>query len=391
MIPIDESPNAVLEATARPAVRTCGVNAEYSVLPVSRPRLPFAHEILPFLEFIDTKCWYSNHGSLVTLLETKLSQRLGCDGPVAVTAASATAGLTATLLALQIPAGSLCVVPSWTFAATPHAARAAGLVPFFCDVDRETWALNPQQVKEELSCRSLPVGAVLAVSPFGAPLNLDEWEAFEEQTGVPVIIDAAAGFDSLRPSRIPSVVSLHATKILAAGEGGFIVSTDARLLGRIRACSNFGFSGSRTALWPAVNSKMSEYHAAVALADLYRWHGTRRKQGLIHSWYRNALEDLDDVSLQPGYGDGWVSATTNIVLAQDVVPQVAHELLQRGVETRSWWGRGCHVQPAFADCPRANLSITEDFASRVLGLPHFTDMQEEDVYRVRGALAAACS
>ncbi len=280
-------------------------------------------------------------------------------------------------------------MPSWTFVATPHAVRAAGLIPFFCDVDRRTWALNSQQVKEELSRTSLPIAAVLVVSPFGAPLNLYEWELFQEETGVPVVVDAAAGFDSLRASRIPCIVSLHATKILAAGEGGFTVSKDAPLLERIRACSNFGFSGTRTALCPSVNSKMSEYHAAVALADLYRWPGTRRKQTLIHSWYRQALKDMDGISLQPTYGDGWVSATTNIVLASDVVAQVAHRLQQQGIETRSWWGRGCHVQPAFADCPHADLSVTENFASRVLGVPHFPDMQEEDVYRVRAALAKA--
>ena len=175
-----------------------------------------------------------------------------------VTAASATAGITATLLAFRIPVGSLCLLPSWTFVATAHAVRAAGLIPFFHDVDRQTWALNPDQIRETLSRMSSRVGAVIAVSPFGAPLDIVAWETFQDRCGIPVLVDAAAGFDTLRATRIPSVVSLHATKILAAGEGGFVTTTDALLLERIRSCSNFGFCGFRNALWPAVNSKMSE-------------------------------------------------------------------------------------------------------------------------------------
>jgi dTDP-4-amino-4,6-dideoxygalactose transaminase len=354
-----------------------------------RPRLPSAREIFPYLEFIDEKGWYSNYGALVTLLEAKFSQHLGCDGPATVTAASATAGITATLLALQIPEGSLCVVPAWTFVATPHAIRAAGLAPFFHDVDRQTWALDPEQVRENLRRMPATVRAVMAVSPFGAPIDTNAWEAFQDQTGIPVLIDAAAAFDTVHASRIPSIVSLHATKILAAGEGGFIATTDTPLLERIRACSNFGFAGSRTAMCQAVNSKMSEYHAAVALADLYRWPGTRLKQVQINAWYRQALKQLNGVSLQPGYGDGWVGGTTNILLPTPSLAQISHQLLEQRVDSRSWWGAGCHVQPAFIDCPRGDLTVTEELASRVLGLPHFRDMEEGDVYWVIEALAKA--
>ena len=60
---------------------------------------------------------------------------------------------------------------------------------------------------------------------------------------------------------------------------------------------------------------------------------------------------------------------------------------QSGIETRTWWGEGCHVQPAFMDCPRGGLAVTEELGGRVLGLPHFPDMQKQDVDRVADALA----
>jgi len=355
-----------------------------------RPRLPSAAEILPYLEAIDEARWYSNYGPLVTRLEQQLARRLGMTAGGVVTTANATAGLTAALLARRAPAGSFCLMPSWTFAATAHAARAAGLIPWFHDVLRSTWALDPGAVRETLKPLAGKVGAVIAVSPFGAPLGIAPWRDLEEQTGIPVVVDAAAGFDSAVAGPIPQVVSLHATKILGAGEGGFVATTDPELRLRLVACCNFGFLDARSAMLPALNAKMSEYHAAVALAALDAWPATRALHIRIAGWYQNALARCEiarceAVRLQPGYGNGWATGTTNVILPRPA-EAVARHLRRGGIDTRAWWGQGCHVQPAFADCPRGPLPVTEELGASVLGLPHFPDMRERDVERVAEAL-----
>ncbi|HLK18285.1 MAG TPA: aminotransferase class I/II-fold pyridoxal phosphate-dependent enzyme [Bryobacteraceae bacterium] len=360
-----------------------------ALLPVLKPQLPLAANLLPYLEQIDQRRWYTNAGPLVTRLEERLSRRIGFENAGAVTAANATVAMTVALLARRIPAGSLCIVPSWTFVATPHAVRAAGLIPWFHDVDRRTWALNPDEVEETLRHANQPVAALVVVSPFGAPLNLESWQKFEDRTGIRVVVDAAAGFDTVRPSGIPLVVSLHATKILGAGEGGFVCSTDTRFLERFRAGCNFGFQGERIAMLPALNAKMSEYHAAVGLASLEQWRETRQQHARIMAWYREILPHVDRVSLQPGYGNGWVSATTSVILPAKSLSRIAAQLRAAGVESKTWWGEGCHCQPAFIDCPRTGLPVTEELGSRVLGLPHFPEMQRQDVERVSATLADA--
>jgi len=83
-------------------------------------------------------------------------------------------------------------------------------------------------------------------------------------------------FLALNPrGRVPVVVSLHATKALGIGEGGFVASTDHALIGAVARCCNFGFLGSRETRVPAFNAKMSEVHAAVGLAALDGWPRTR--------------------------------------------------------------------------------------------------------------------
>lgn len=360
-----------------------------AVMQVLRPSLPPAAELLPYLEEIDQRRWYSNSGALVVRLEEQLSRHLGFSGNGVITTANATLGLSVALLARRVPAGSICLVPSWTFAATPHAARAAGLIPWFVDVDRRSWALNPDHVTEMLKRMPRPVSALIVVSPFGAPIDVKAWEQFEDRTGVVVIVDAAAAFDATRRSHIPFVVSLHATKILGAGEGGFVTSTDSQFLERVRASCNFGFQGSRNAMLPALNAKMSEYHAAVALASLASWPETRNRHIRIMEWYRRAVARLDRVSLQPKYGHGWVSGTTSVLLPPSTRDRVSETLLQSGIETRLWWGTGCHTQPAFMDCPRGALPVTEELGGRVLGLPHFPDMRKQDVDLVVNSVSEA--
>jgi len=360
-------------------------------LQVLRPQLPSAADLLPYLAEIDQRRWYSNSGPLVVRLEEQLSRHLGFSSPGVITTANATLGLSAALMARRIPPGSICLLPSWTFAATPHAARVAGLIPWFIDVDRWTWALNPDHVTEMLKRMPRPVGALIVVSPFGAPIDVQAWEQFEDRTGVLVVVDAAAAFDTTHPSHLPFVVSLHATKILGAGEGGFIASTDSQFLERVRACCNFGFQGSRNAMLPALNAKMSEYHAAVALASLASWSETRQRHSRVMERYRRRVAHLDRVSLQPKYGHGWVSGTTSVLLPPRTRERVSQTLLQLGIETRLWWGTGCHTQPAFMDCPRSALPVTEELGGRVLGLPHFPDMRQQDVDTVVNSVSEALS
>jgi dTDP-4-amino-4,6-dideoxygalactose transaminase len=230
---------------------------------------------------------------------------------------------------------------------------------------------------------------VVVVSPFGAPLDLAAWQNFQAKTGIAVIVDSAAGFDTVRPSSLVSVVSLHATKILGAGEGGFIVAPTPKMRDRFVACANFGFNNSRIAQCRAINAKMSEYHAAVALANLERWPAMRLRHLQITDWYRQAISRLRGVSLQPGYGEGWVGGTTNVLLETGSLESVSRHMLSRGIESRMWWSSGCHMQPAFAHYGHGELPVTENLAARVLGLPHFPDMQRCDVEAVASALSKA--
>lgn len=387
----DRFRNQIIGATRPAIVNTCRLSEYYCMplIPIMRPKLPSADRLTPYLKSIDASRTYSNFGPLALSLEDRLAEHYGLNQGTVATVANATLGLAIALAAQQPPPGSLCVMPAWTFVASAHAAVMAGLVPYFVDVDPETWAIDAGKLLDEIGRAPARVGAVMPVMPFGLPLEIAPWEAFRSRTGLAVVIDAAAGFDSLVPGAVPSVVSLHATKVLGTGEGGFIISTDAsvRLAARMRA--NFGFFGSRQAQVPAFNAKLSEYHAAVGHAALDEWAETRAEWNDAAMLYCSSLRRSNRVSLQNGFGKTWISSTCVIGFDQPYADQIERSLNQRDIDTRRWWGAGAHAHPATASFPRPALPATEALARSTLAVPFYRDITPAEIGRVAEVVLAA--
>ena len=287
------------------------------------------------------------------------------------------------------------IVPSYTFVATPGAALNAGYQPYFVDIDPRSLAISPERLFDH---PMLPqAGAVIVVGPYGRLVPYGDWQEFTRLSGIPVVIDAAAGFDAVAADPentigdLPVMLSLHATKAFGVGEGGLILCRDAELLLRCGRALNFGFLDSREALVAGFNGKMSEYHAAVGLAALDAWPQTRAGFLAAAQAYRSAAQ-------RSGLGGriiaetGWAS---NYVLyrAETAAEAVAAQqsLAQANIDFRLWYGVGCHAHPAYAEFPRDPLPVTEDVAPRIIGLPVAVDLAEEAIEHTVAALARICS
>lgn len=354
--------------------------------PVLRPLLPTAEKLLPYLHQIDGNRWYTNYGPLVQRFEASLAKHFMVGPNELTTSTNATLALSQTLLALGVTAGSACVMPAWTFVATPAAAIWAGLEPCFVDVDAATWLITPDQVRKVMQTRQ--VGAVIVVSVFGAPLDLAAWDDFSSSTGIPVVIDAAAGFDGFagcgpNVNSTPVVISLHATKVSGIGEGAAVITRDAKLTSRIRSLGNFGFDGGRDAQVCGTNSKMSEYTAAIGLAFLAEWPERRRGWAEITNAFAIEVNAIAGLKMAPGFNQGWISSYGLIELPSWVSADTVMRVMRdEGVETRQWWGQGCHKQSAYKHFWKGSLSETDRLGEQTLGLPFWLGMTIGDVGKV---------
>jgi dTDP-4-amino-4,6-dideoxygalactose transaminase len=358
-------------------------------IPIMRPKLPVTERLVGYLRRIDESRLYSNFGPLACSLEDRLAEHYGLGTGTVTTVANATLGLALALAAQGAKPGTLCALPAWTFVASAHAVVNAGLIPYFIDVDPESWSLDTAAVREQIARAPAPVGAVMPVAPFGLPIDVSEWDAFRAQTGLPVVIDAAAGFDALMPGETPAVVSLHATKVLGTGEGGFVVCANPKIVRGVRTTSNFGLNPNRQATVVATNAKMSEYHAAVGHAALDEWSETRAAWMAVAGAYRGVLVGSNRVRLQDGFGETWVSSTCVLRAADSVAVRFEGALAAAGIETRHWWGKGAHVQPATARFPRAALAVTETLADATFAVPFYRDLGLAEVESIGSVVLAA--
>ncbi len=353
-------------------------NSLVDVIPILKPLLPKTESYLRYLKEMDYNRWYSNFGPLVGLFEERLKD-LFKSGQHLTTLCNGTLALMLGLKALGGSKKGLVLMPSWTFAASAQAVEAAGFEPYFLDVDFETWMISPNRVKEALKKLSEPVAAVMPVVPFGASFDASLWDAFRQETGIPVLIDAAASLTDGGSAETPVMISLHATKILGIGEGAVLLSSNKELIETVKSMATFGFSGQRVARHFGINAKLPEISAAVGLGmldelpkALQEWQGRA-------DLYRKAFERIQGAKLQQGFGETWIGSMLNIVLDGPHGDDVQRNLLERGIETRRWWGKGCHREPHFLRTRGETLKTTEHLGECVLGLPFYRDLDDEQI------------
>ena len=360
-------------------------------IPLLVPRIPTVDRVLRYLRMIDEAAWYTNFGPLVRRLEKRLADTLDIEAEQLVTVSNATLGLEVALMALRLPRGARVMVPSFTFVATACAIERAGYVPVIADVHPGMWTLTPEIAMRAMA--DAPVDAVMPVSTFGNALDPDAWSAFARSTGLPVVIDAAGAFGNqkLAPG-LAAVFSMHATKALGIGEGGFVACHDEAYIHRVRQLTNFGIDVSTGIVEQSgTNAKLSEYHAAVGLVALDDWSENSLLRRGVDALYRSALaRHCPEVTLQSRPSEGTYTIQC-VGLPDDTRPtEIGRILGEAGIGTRSWYTPLLHQHPAFSAYPRAGaLAEAERLAGKTIGLPFYAELDAALIETVANTLAEA--
>jgi dTDP-4-amino-4,6-dideoxygalactose transaminase len=382
-----------LANTRRPSVATDPGKEHLDRVPVLRPLLADADRLLPYLRQIDAARIYTNWGPLASELERRLARHFGLGENCVVSAGSGTAALVSAILGSAgraRPDRPLALIPAFTFVATAIAVEQCGYRPYLVDVSADTWLMEVDQLVGH-SCLD-QTGLVVAVAPFGRPVAQEACAAFRRRTGIPIVIDAGASFEavSAEPNRyigdVPAAMSFHATKSFATGEGGCVVTTDAHLSGLVTRALNFGFFADRMCRSASMNGKMSEYHAAVGLAELDHWPRRRAALLAVADRYRARLDSAGLAARFLGVPD--VAGCYALFRCADAgeANRVQRSLTRSNIEFRLWYGGGLLEQPHFHDVPHDPLDVTQRIAPLIVGLPVAADLTETVLERVVTAL-----
>jgi dTDP-4-amino-4,6-dideoxygalactose transaminase len=363
-------------------------------IPVRRPRLPDADQLLPYLRRIDAARIYTNWGPLATEFEHRLAAMFALPDHGVVSTSSGTSAIVGAILGTAGRASAdrpLAMLPAMTFVATAIAVEQCGYQPYFVDVDPVTWRVDLDVLAAHPLLQT--VGLMVAVAPFGRPMDQATCRRFQERTAIPVVIDGGGSFESLCdvPERalgtIPTALSFHATKAFGIGEGGCVATSDPVLALRIQQALNFGFHASRDCEIASSNGKLSEYQAAVGLAELDGWPA---KIACYRDVARRYAERMCDGLSERLRVTPNVAACYALFESPDAAwsRRAQRALSIEAIEWRLWYGEGVHRHAHFSDAPRDPVPTTETLLPRLIGLPMALDLGTNDIARIAATIAS---
>ncbi|MBU3694734.1 MAG: DegT/DnrJ/EryC1/StrS family aminotransferase [Rhodocyclaceae bacterium] len=362
---------------------------------MSEPGFPSVEQLAPYLERIGASRWLTNRGPLVEELEAAMASRIGggchvslvANGTIALICALRAAGAT----------GEVITTP-YTYIATAAAIAWAGCKPVFADIDPGGFNICAESVERLVTPAT---SAILAVHVYGHPCDDQALRAVARRHGLGLIYDAAHCFGA--GDADPSVcalgdfaaISLHATKMFHAVEGGAVVSNDLETKRRIDRIAGFGLESELAAPELGLNGRMSELHAAVGLANLdsiEREVGLRRQ---IAETYRTALAGVDGLILPGKAGNPLADPVSyfplRVTAGEGVRDALADHLASRGITARRYFFPLVSEFEAFRDPAHPASESTSEAWSRsreVLCLPIHGRMRSRDGSCVVQALQA---
>jgi dTDP-4-amino-4,6-dideoxygalactose transaminase len=333
------------------------------------------------------------NGPYVRRLEERAAEYLGVRHCVAV--CSCTAGLMLVLRASGL-SGDV-VLPSFTFSASAHAVVWNGLRPAFADIRPDDLLLDPAAAARSTGVRT---SAVLATHTYGTPCDTEALGRLARDNGIRLFFDAAHAFGSRRGDRMvggfgdAEVFSLSPTKVLIAGEGGIIATNDDSLAERCRVGRDYGNPGDYDTRFVGLNARMSELHAATALASFADLEERIGRRNQLAERYRKVLDELPGITF-PAVAEEDRSTYKDFTILIDPeelgmdAAAVAAALAAEGIQTRRYYAPPVHRQRAYRWVGPANgaLPHTDWAAARVLTLPLWTGMDDEQVDGVGVAMA----
>ena len=363
------------------------------------------------IEFVDLKAQYRalkrsvdariqkvlDHGQFimgpeVAELESRLAALSGARH--CITCASGTEALLIALMALNIKPGDEVITTPFTFIATAEVIVLLGAKPVYVDVEPDTCNMDVGKLAAAITARTR---AILPISLYGQPADMDEINAIASEHGIAVIEDAAQSFGARYRGRWSGnlstigCTSFFPSKPLGCyGDGGAMFTNDDALAQAMREIRVHGQSKRYVHTRIGVGGRMDAIQCAVVLAKLERfgWEIGQRQE--IGARYGRMLAELSPemelLALRPDRTSVYAQYTVRLKNRA----KVQQALQAAGIPTAVHYPIPIHRQPAYAASHGdLSLPVSEQLADEVMSLPMHADLDATTQDRIVAAVRAA--
>lgn len=349
-------------------------------IPIYKPTLN-GNEKKYVLDCLDST-WISSKGKYVNEFEKAFANYIGINH--ATTVNNGTIALHLALLALGIEKGSEVIVPTFTYIASVNAISYIGAIPVFVDSLKETWQMDPADVRKKITNKTK---AIMAVHLYGYPCEMNELVKIAKENDLFLIEDCAEAIGSKYEEKYVgtfgdiAAFSFFGNKTITTGEGGMVVTNDETLFDRSVHFKGQGLAKNRE-YWHDVigyNYRMTNICAAIGVAQLERIDEIINKKRKIAGWYQENIKGLP-ISFHNEIGNNifhsyWMN---NILVDKSETREnLRIHLAENGIETRPTF-YPVHTMPMYSQKFQKH-PIAEYLGWRGITLPSYSDLTETDI------------
>lgn len=332
-------------------------------------------------------------GPKVEAFEKKIAAYAGAK--YAIATSSCTTALHLALLLLGIGPRDEVIVPSFTFIATANSVLYTGATPVFADVAKDTYNLDPEDVKRKITKRTR---VIMPVHQAGLAASMQEIVQIAKSSNIFIVEDGACALGSRINGRHVGTFgeigcfSFHPRKSITTAEGGMLVTNNEEFAKRALVLRAHGMSVSdrerhesksfinETYDVLGYNYRMSDIHAAIGLAQLRKLEFILEKRTALASRYTKYLSEIPYI-IPPSFPQGYTHTFQSYVirLSEDCPfsrEQIMAKLFKKGIGTRIGI-KACHLEPLYRN-QKVQLPNTELLAKNIITLPLYTSMTQNE-------------
>ena len=329
--------------------------------------------------------WLTNRGELVLELEQKLKDYLKISNITITNNGTIPLQIALKILGNQ---GEIITTP-FSYVATSAAIVWENCTPIFVDIDSEYLTIDETKIEAAITSKTT---AILATHVFGNPCNIEAIAQIAKKHNLKVIYDAAHAFGityqgkSIFEYGDVSTCSFHATKLFHTGEGGAMFANDQKLQHQLYYSHNFGHNGPLDFYGLGVNGKISELQAAMGLTVFQYMEKILEARKKVVDFYNSHLKFEKLKSMKIRENTQWNYSYYPVIFESEAQLLKAQKSLNdQQIFPRRYFYPSLNTIDYVKG---AKMPISEDIASRILCLPLYKGLEEDDLERIVGLLNA---
>ena len=333
-------------------------------------------------------------GKQVDLLEHKISNFCGIKNTIAC--ANGTDAILLSLMALDIKANDIIFVPSFTFISTAEMVALNKSIPYFIDINKDTYNINADHVEENikfLEKKNKKVKCIICVDLFGRPSDYQRLEEISKKYKIKLIVDAAQSFGAKYfNKRVGNFGDITTTSFFPSkplgcfGDGGAILTNDKKISEKIRSLKSHGKGKNKyDNIYVGINSRLDTIQAAVLIEKLKIFSREIKNRNIIANNYTNKLDDnFFTPKIERNMESVWAQYT--IIPKNNPREYFIEKLKKKKIPYGIYYPKPLHLQKAYTKFPKSILGLknSEFVARNCFSLPmhpYLDNEQQEYIIR----------